>query len=154
MEKSEKSYPEIEDIALIIKNARKSKGLTQKELASLCDCATGTIQQYESGKRKPSYEQLIKIMLCLDIDFSVPNIIFSDVDDILYNLSSKKEFQMLDFKQSLEDISKFCDADDIAILTTILEIYPYIDINGKKELKKRAIELNKLQKIKNHNGKG
>lgn len=151
MEKSEKSYKEIEDIALIIKNARKSKGLTQKELASLCDCATGTIQQYELGKRKPSYEQLIKIMLCLDIDISkyiTSNIIFSDIDDILHNLSSKKEFQMLDFKQSLEDISKLCNAGDIAILTTILEIYPYIDIDGKKELMKRAIELNKLQKIK------
>lgn len=151
MEKSEKSYKEIEDIALIIKNARKSKGLTQKELASLCDCATGTIQQYELGKRKPSYEQLIKIMLCLDIDISkyiTSNIIFSDIDDILHNLSSKKEFQMLDFKQSLEDISKLCDANDIAILTTILEIYPYIDIDGKKELRRRAIELNKLQKIK------
>lgn len=151
MEKSEKSYKEIEDIALIIKNARKSKGLTQKELASLCDCATGTIQQYELGKRKPSYEQLIKIMLCLDIDISkyiTSNIIFSDIDDILHNLSSKKEFQMLDFKQSLEDISKLCNASDIAILTTILEIYPYIDIDGKKELMKRAIELNKLQKIK------
>ena len=151
MEKSEKSYKEIEDIALIIKNARKSKGLTQKELASLCDCATGTIQQYELGKRKPYYEQLIKIMLCLDIDISkyiTSNIIFSDIDDILHNLSSKKEFQMLDFKQSLEDISKLCNASDIAILTTILEIYPYIDIDGKKELMKRAIELNKLQKIK------
>ena len=151
MVKSEKSYKEIEDIALIIKNARKSKGLTQKELASLCDCATGTIQQYELGKRKPSYEQLIKIMLCLDIDISkyiTSNIIFSDIDDILHNLSSKKEFQMLDFKQSLEDTSKLCNAGDIAILTTILEIYPYIDIDGKKELMKRAIELNKLQKIK------
>ena len=90
-------------------------------------------------------------MQCLDIDISkyiTSNIIFSDIDDILHNLSSKKEFQMLDFKQSLEDISKLCNAGDIAILTTILEIYPYIDIDGKKELMKRAIELNKLQKIK------
>lgn len=41
-----------------IKKNRKLAGLTQKELASKCGFATGTIQQYELGKRQPRIEQL------------------------------------------------------------------------------------------------
>lgn len=52
-----------------IKEARQEKNLTQKQLASLLGVATGTIQQYELGKRQPRYEQLIAIADALDIGF-------------------------------------------------------------------------------------
>lgn len=42
----------------LIHKYRKEKNLTQKELAAALGLATGTIQQYELGKRQPRIEQL------------------------------------------------------------------------------------------------
>lgn len=50
-----------------IKRYRKLLGLTQRELAEKCGLATGTIQQYELGKRKPKIEQLQKIANALNV---------------------------------------------------------------------------------------
>ena len=44
-----------------IQKLRKEKGYTQKSLAQMAGVATGTIQQYELGKRQPRLEQLKKI---------------------------------------------------------------------------------------------
>ena len=51
-----------------IKNARKSAGLTQKELAEKCGAAEITIRQYESNKREPRNEQLMKIARILNVE--------------------------------------------------------------------------------------
>lgn len=50
-----------------IKEARKYRKMTQKQLADAAEVATGTIQQYELGKREPRYEILIKICRALQI---------------------------------------------------------------------------------------
>lgn len=44
-----------------IATARKAKGLTQKELATQLGLATGTVQQYELGKRRPDVDVLKNI---------------------------------------------------------------------------------------------
>ena len=49
-----------------IKEIRKNRKMTQKQLAEAADVAVGTIQQYELGKRQPRLEQLSKIALALD----------------------------------------------------------------------------------------
>ena len=51
-----------------IKEARKSAGLTQRELAEKAGTATGTIQQYELGKRQPRIEQFQAIADVLNVD--------------------------------------------------------------------------------------
>lgn len=35
--------------------------MTQKEVASFLGCSESTISQYESGKRRPDYETLLKL---------------------------------------------------------------------------------------------
>lgn len=50
-----------------IKITRKNKGFTQKELAELAGTATGTIQQYELGKRQPRADQLRAIASALGV---------------------------------------------------------------------------------------
>lgn len=50
-----------------IKEARKNAGLTQRELAEKSGTATGTIQQYELGKRQPRIEQLQAIASALGV---------------------------------------------------------------------------------------
>lgn len=52
-----------------IKQFRKEKGLTQKELANKLNVAEITIRKYESGDREPKLEQLEKIASALDIEF-------------------------------------------------------------------------------------
>lgn len=55
------------DIGKKIKIARQKIGLTQKKLGEYCGLATGTIQQYELGKRQPRLEQLQKIANALNV---------------------------------------------------------------------------------------
>ena len=54
-----------------IKEARKYRKMTQKQLAEAAEVATGTIQQYELGKREPRYEILIRICKALNISILV-----------------------------------------------------------------------------------
>ena len=53
-----------------IQAARKKAKFTQKELAEACGLATGTIQQYELGKRQPRLGQLQAIAAALGISVS------------------------------------------------------------------------------------
>lgn len=57
-------------IGQLIRDARKRAGLTQKELAEKAGIATGTIQQYELGKRQPRLVQLEKIAFALETTVS------------------------------------------------------------------------------------
>ena len=51
-----------------IKQIRKERGYTQKELAELCEIATITLRQYESGKRTPSMSMFKKLSDALKVD--------------------------------------------------------------------------------------
>ena len=50
-----------------IQVVRKEKGLSQKDLAEKLNIATGTIQQYEIGKRKVTIEKLMNIAFALGV---------------------------------------------------------------------------------------
>ena len=52
---------------LNLKEARKAKGMTQKQLAKELTVAEITIRQYESDSRKPSLERLVQIADILDV---------------------------------------------------------------------------------------
>lgn len=53
-----------------LKEARKKAGYTQQRLAKESGLATGTIQQYELGKRSPRPEALAKIATTLNLGYS------------------------------------------------------------------------------------
>lgn len=78
-----------------IRIARKNLGLTQKELAECAGTATGTIQQYELGKRKPRIEQLCAIASALGIP----------VTDLLLGHDPKKREEKTN-KQITEEIEQ------------------------------------------------
>lgn len=65
-----------------IRKFRKASGLTQAQLAKKCGMATGTIQQYELGKREPRIQQQYKICRALNID---PVALISGQTDADYN---------------------------------------------------------------------
>ena len=52
-----------------IKEIRESRGLTQQQLAELCDLHTTSIGMIEIGRRMPSLSTLELIVKTLDIDY-------------------------------------------------------------------------------------
>lgn len=55
------------DFAIRLKQIRKEKGLTQKQLAIELGASERGIQQYELGERKPAYDFLISLADYFDI---------------------------------------------------------------------------------------
>ena len=54
-----------------IKELRKAKNLTLKELGAMCDISESAMQRIESGIRKPSFEVLLKLGEALDCSSEV-----------------------------------------------------------------------------------
>lgn len=50
-----------------IREIRKALGITMKELGEKIDVAESTISQYETGKRQPDNETLLKLGEALDV---------------------------------------------------------------------------------------
>lgn len=65
-----------------LKQIRKSKGITQLELAKALDVVKSTICQYEKGNREPDNETLVKIAnyLNVSVDELLGNTAFTDED--------------------------------------------------------------------------
>lgn len=108
-----------------IKKFRKAAGLTQKELAEKCGFATGTIQQYELGKREPRLEQQEKICDVLNIPLVSLLSGQTDSDRNGYFLSG----MLAGF------ISEDTGDDDelIDLHTRLLSNYQRLNITGKKK---------------------
>lgn len=51
---------------LFIREARKAKGITMKELGEMIGCSEACVSHYEREKRQPDYETLLKIAEALD----------------------------------------------------------------------------------------
>lgn len=78
-----------------IKYSRKKAGLTQKELGESLGVSAAMIAQYESGKRNPKIETLIKISEALDCEVS-------DIDEnIIVHRHTVK------FEPTPEDIERY-----------------------------------------------
>ncbi|MCX4372387.1 MAG: helix-turn-helix transcriptional regulator [Dysosmobacter sp.] len=69
---------------VLIKNARKAKDLTQKQLGELAGIAEPTIRRYELGKLNPKYETLQRIAAALGVpvDSLIDDPNRFDVEDI------------------------------------------------------------------------
>ena len=53
-----------------LKEVRKSKGLTQKELAAKCDVQRTTVTMIETGENLPSVQLAKKLAEVLEIDWT------------------------------------------------------------------------------------
>lgn len=71
-----------------IRNTRKAKHLTQKQLGELTGIAEPTIRRYELGKLNPKYETIVKIAEALNV---TPEFLMGKEDLIdLYMKGAKK----------------------------------------------------------------
>lgn len=90
-----------------IKAARKKLNLTQRQLAEKLGVATGTIQQYELGKRSPDIQTLANLALALNTSVSAfidPMHTPFTVDPLLDRQADAREaLSMLQFTKFLND---------------------------------------------------
>lgn len=124
-----------------IKKFRTQAKLTQAQLAELCGVATGTIQQYELGKREPRQEQQLIICEKLKI-FPTALLTGSNDPDIHTNFLNG----MNDFKEALDatngDLEK---AYEIAALK--IEMLSNFDALNYKGRKMAAAQIEVLTKV-------
>lgn len=98
-----------------IKQARKKRGYTQKELAELCEFATITLRQYESGKRNPKIETLQKIASALGVDVT-ELIEIDNVHDVIWSKESEEWKNMRNANRALNEAKKSGDKKALAKL--------------------------------------
>lgn len=109
-----------------IKYFRKKSKLTQRELASKCNLATGTIQQYELGKREPKTEILIRIANALQIELA----------DLVSDVYTEK---IIENVKRINNIPNKIQANIQE--GRLIECYRSLNNTGKKEALKRVQEL-------------
>ena len=91
-----------------IKEARKSAGLTQRELAEKAGTATGTIQQYELGKRQPRIEQFQAIadVLNVDVNWLMNGYTLAQRDQAVRDFVKKRFSEVEVWKTRLDEIGQ------------------------------------------------
>ena len=118
------------EIGKYLRQQRKEKKMTQKALSEATGIAEITIRQYEAGKYKPKWDNLVKIAEALDINaFSILNEVESEDSKQQVELpgqwqkTTNEEREML---QALEDrrlLDKFhsLPEDQQWSITTIID---------------------------------
>lgn len=150
-----------------IQAIRKEKGYTQKQLAEKCGMATGTIQQYELGKREPKQEQLQKIADAMGIiparfylamydkqEAVIRNKYFRGADpksmteeqryEVLEaNIHNEKELtELQESMRFVDDVIEKAQSDiEERGIQVIVGTFSKLNIFGKTKLLKRALEL-------------
>lgn len=107
-----------------IKEARKAKKLTQRQISEMVGVATTTFNGYENGNREPSMYTLSKIMETLDVD---ANYLFQDEMNI---------------KKSSESIK--IDSEE----QELVAIYRNMNPQGQEKLVEYARDLSETGKYK------
>ena len=95
-----------------IQEKRKLKGLTQKQLANQLNVATGTIQQYELGKRTPKIETIKMIASALEV---TP-----------FDLVGPEWFDMQLGPEKLKELNQAVKSAE-AIISILTEIYGHVE---------------------------
>lgn len=84
-----------------IREIRKKCGLTQKELADRIGASESAISMYESGKRQPDYETLLRISdyFGVSVDYLLGNETIRrydpELEELLEELKTRPEMRML-----------------------------------------------------------
>ncbi len=97
-----------------IRQARRERGLTQKQLGEVSETSETTVKQYELGKRQPRLEQLQRIAAALDVPWT--------------KLAGEEVFEISVGTQAAKKIQQAEDAEN-AILELLRTFY------GKAECK-------------------
>lgn len=88
---------------VLLKNAREKKGIKTRELAQLMGIDQALISKFESGTRKPTREQVLKLSQSLDIDYETLMIAWLK-ERILCEIGDDKELALKAIMVAEEEI--------------------------------------------------
>ena len=59
------------DVGKAVRDARKAAGLTQRELAELCNCGVRFLSELENGKPTIELERAMRVLSTLSLDMEI-----------------------------------------------------------------------------------
>jgi Fic family protein len=110
----------------LIKNAREQKGLKTRELAQILSIDQALISKFESGTRKPTKEQVVKIASALDIDYETLMVAWLK-EKILYEIG-QDEYALKALQVAEEEIRYVAKNTSNKISKTLESILAQIDV--------------------------
>lgn len=93
-----------------IKQARKARGLTQKQLGAISGTSEITIRQYELGKRQPRLEQLQRIATALGVHILDLVGIGEELDKYVVEIDGITQEQFEELNKKFPDCRAMYDA--------------------------------------------
>ena len=110
----------------LLKNAREQKGLKTREVAQLLGIDQALISKFESGTRKPTREQVIKLASLLEIDLETIMVAWLK-EKILYEIGHD-EFALKALLVAEQEIRYVSKPANKKLSTTLQKILDEIDV--------------------------
>lgn len=130
---------------LLLKNAREQKGYKTREVAQLLGIDQALISKFESGGRKPTREQVLKLSQLLEIDYETLMIawlkakILHEIEDEEFALKA-----LLLVEQEIQNNKKVIES---SVLSTIQIILDEIEILKQQIASLNHFDLRRISKI-------
>jgi Fic family protein/DNA-binding XRE family transcriptional regulator len=109
----------------LLKNAREQKGLKTREVAQLLGIDQALISKFESGTRKPTRDQVIKLASLLEIDLETIMVVWLK-EKILYEIG-QDEFALKALLVAEQEIRYLSKPSKKRLSTTLQKILDEID---------------------------
>lgn len=109
----------------LLKNAREQKGLKTREVAQLLKIDQALVSKFESGSRKPTKEQIIKLASLLEIDFETIMVAWLK-EKIIHDIG-QEEFALKALKVAENEIRHLQNPSDKKISETLQNALEELD---------------------------
>jgi len=114
----------------LLKNAREQKGLKTREVAQLLGIDQALISKFESGSRKPTKDQIVKLSQLLEIDYETLMVAWLK-EKILYEIGDD-EFALKALEVAEKEIKYNKTVSKLKLSTTLEKILKEIDVLKEK----------------------
>ncbi|KIA98743.1 DNA-binding protein [Flavobacterium sp. JRM] len=129
----------------ILKNAREKKGFKTREVAQLLEIDQALISKFESGTRKPTREQIVKLASLLEIDFE--NLLILWLKEKIIHEIGQEEFALKALHLAEIEIQNNKKVVASVILSTLQNVLDEIEILKNKVQSFQQFELHRISKI-------
>lgn len=130
---------------LLLKNAREQKGLKTREVAQILSIDQALISKFESGTRRPTKDQILKLSQLLEIDYETIMIAWLK-EKIMYEIG-EEEFALkalLLVEQEIQNNKKIINS---AVLSSMQFILDEIESLKNQILSFQHYDLHRISKI-------
>ncbi|MBB4802908.1 transcriptional regulator with XRE-family HTH domain [Flavobacterium nitrogenifigens] len=128
----------------LLKNAREQKGLKTRELAQLAGIDQALISKFESGTRKPTKDQIIKLSQLLEIDYETLMVAWLK-EKILYEIGDE-EFALKALLLAEQEIQKNKKDLNSLLLSSFESVLNEIELLKNKIQSFNHFELRQISK--------